>query len=66
MAHGGAGVRALSRALSEAGALADRYGGRAQRLVAYLAQPMWQREPSTLERWGDVARAVGQATGNGS
>jgi probable F420-dependent oxidoreductase len=49
-----------------AGALVDRYRGRADRLVAYLAQPMWQREPSTLERWGDVARAVGQATGNGS
>ena len=37
-------------------ALADRYaGGRADRLVAYLAQPMWQRDPATLERWGDVA-----------
>jgi probable F420-dependent oxidoreductase len=38
------------------GALAERYaGGRADRLVAYLAQPMWQRDPATLERWGDVA-----------
>jgi probable F420-dependent oxidoreductase len=37
------------------GALAARYTGRADRLVAYLAQPMWQRDPSTLERWGDVA-----------
>ena len=35
---------------------AARYaGGRADRLVAYLAQPMWQRDPATLERRGDVA-----------
>jgi probable F420-dependent oxidoreductase len=38
--------------------LAARYTGRAHRLVAYLAQPMWQRDPSTLERWGEVARAL--------
>ncbi len=49
-----------------AAALVDRYRGRADRLVAYLAQPMWQRDPSTLERWGDVARAVGQMTANRS
>jgi probable F420-dependent oxidoreductase len=40
------------------GALAERYRGRAQRLVAYLAQPMWQREPATLQRWGEVARRL--------
>jgi probable F420-dependent oxidoreductase len=45
------------------GALADRYGGRAHRLVAYLAQPMWQRDPASLERWGDVAARLAQGTG---
>jgi probable F420-dependent oxidoreductase len=40
------------------GALLRKYEGRADRLVAYLAAPMWQRDPSTLERWGDVAAAL--------
>jgi probable F420-dependent oxidoreductase len=45
------------------GALTARYGGRAHRLVAYLAQPMWQRDPASLERWGDVAARLRQGTG---
>jgi probable F420-dependent oxidoreductase len=45
------------------GALTERYGGRAHRLVAYLAQPMWQRDPASLERWGDVAAGLRQGTG---
>jgi hypothetical protein len=44
-------------------ALRQRYNGRADRLVAYLAQPMWQRDPSTLERWGDLAGRLRQGTG---
>jgi probable F420-dependent oxidoreductase len=44
-------------------ALTERYGGRAHRLVAYLAQPMWQRDPASLERWGDVAARLRQGTG---
>ena len=38
-----------------AGALLERYSGRADRLVAYHAQAMWQRDPDTLGRWGEVA-----------
>lgn len=38
--------------------LAERYGDRAQRLVAYLAEPMWRRDPATLARWGEVAQAL--------
>ncbi|HKA04309.1 MAG TPA: TIGR03617 family F420-dependent LLM class oxidoreductase, partial [Acidimicrobiales bacterium] len=44
-------------------ALRQRYQGRADRLVSYLAQPMWQRDPSSLERWGDVATRLRQGTG---
>ena len=44
-------------------ALASRYAGRAHRLVAYLAQPMWQRDPASLERWGDVGARLAQGTG---
>jgi len=40
------------------GVLAARYGGRAHRLVAYLAAPMWRSDPGTLERWGEVGRAL--------
>jgi len=45
------------------GALMARYRGRADRLVAYLAQPMWQRDPASLERWGEVAARLRQGTG---
>jgi probable F420-dependent oxidoreductase len=38
--------------------LRAKYEGRADRIVAYLAAPMWHRDPSTLERWGEVARAL--------
>lgn len=41
-----------------ADALRARYTGRAHRLVAYLADEQWRREPTTLERWGEVARAL--------
>jgi hypothetical protein len=43
--------------------LSERYRGRAHRLVAYLAQPMWERSPETLERWGAVAKALAGSSG---
>lgn len=41
-----------------AAALLDRYGGVASRLVMYLAGAGIARTPSTLQRWGEVARQV--------
>ncbi len=38
--------------------LTTRYAGRAHRLVAYLGESMWRRDPATLERWGEVARGL--------
>jgi probable F420-dependent oxidoreductase len=38
--------------------LVDRYGGVATRLVMYLARESIERDPSALQRWGEVARAV--------
>ena len=43
-------------------ALAARYGSRVQRLVAYLAESMWRRDPASLERWGEVARQLQMVT----
>jgi probable F420-dependent oxidoreductase len=40
------------------GVLAERYAGRAHRLVVYLAEPMWRKDPATLDRWGEVAKAL--------
>lgn len=41
-----------------ASALLDRYSGVASRLVMYLAAAGIERDRSTLERWGEVARRV--------
>lgn len=41
-----------------ADALVTRYGGTAARIVMYLAEESIRRDPSTLGRWGEVARAV--------
>lgn len=38
--------------------LIERYRGTATRLVAYLAAAQIERDPATLGRWGEVARAV--------
>jgi probable F420-dependent oxidoreductase len=38
--------------------LIDRYRGTASRLVMYLAEDSIRREPGTIGRWGEVARAV--------
>lgn len=43
--------------------IVDRYQGLADRVVLYFAGTAWQRDPSTLERFGEVARAVHGATG---
>jgi probable F420-dependent oxidoreductase len=45
-----------------ASALKERYQGRADRLVAYLAHAMWQRDPDTLQRWGAVAKKLAQSS----
>ena len=44
-----------------ADALIDRYRGTAARLVTYLTQEGVKRDPSTLGRWGEIARAVAAA-----
>ena len=41
-----------------AGALIDRYGGLASRLVMYLAEESMASDPAALGRWGEIARAV--------
>jgi probable F420-dependent oxidoreductase len=38
--------------------LVDRYGGVAERVIMYFAERHWQRDPSVLDRWGEVARDV--------
>jgi probable F420-dependent oxidoreductase len=43
-----------------AAALDKRYRGVASRLVMYLAEESIASDPSALDRWGEVARAVGQ------
>lgn len=44
-----------------ADALIDRYGGVATRLMMYLAEGQMAADPSSLDRWGEVARAVAAA-----
>ncbi len=39
-------------------ALVARYAGKADRVVAYFAGPMWLGERAALGRWADVAAAV--------
>ena len=41
--------------------LIERYKGIASRLVIYLASHWREVDPKTLERWGEVARAVRKA-----
>lgn len=42
--------------------LVDRYRGHASRLIMYTAGMDYTRDPATLGRWGEVARAVSKAT----
>ncbi|MHB8328167.1 MAG: TIGR03617 family F420-dependent LLM class oxidoreductase [Acidimicrobiales bacterium] len=44
------------------GLLVERYAGVADRLVLYFAGLAWGQDRSRLERWGEVARAVGRLT----
>jgi hypothetical protein len=37
-------------------ALRQRFGGVADRLIVYAASTAWQRDPSVLCRFGEVAR----------
>ena len=41
--------------------LLERYRGTAARLVMYLAEDSIRRDPGTIGRWGEVARAVRSA-----
>lgn len=44
-----------------ADALIERYRGHASRLILYTAGMDYGRDPATLDRWGEVARAVSKA-----
>ena len=44
-----------------ADALIDRYTGTAARVVTYLTQEGIQKNPDTVGRWGEIARAVAAA-----
>jgi probable F420-dependent oxidoreductase len=46
-----------------AGALTERYGEVAARLVMYMGEDSIEAAPGNLERWGEIARAVTGATG---
>lgn len=46
-----------------AGKIVDRYDGVADRVVSYFAGMAWGQDPSSLQRWGEVARAVKSASG---
>lgn len=43
-----------------AGALADRYGGWADRVVLYFAAWEWDRQADRLARWGEVGTALAE------
>lgn len=47
--------------LSEA--LVERYAGVADRLILYFAALAWDRDPTSLRRWGEVAADVAARTG---
>ncbi len=42
--------------------LVDRYDGRAERIISYLTVEDIARNPDQLGRWGEIARAVRDAT----
>ena len=48
-----------------AGALIDRYGGVAHRLVSYFAGTAWQQNRESLSRWSGVAAGLAAADGGG-
>lgn len=43
-------------------AVVDRYDGIADRLILYFAALAWDRDPTSLARWGEVARDVADRT----
>lgn len=40
------------------GRIVERYGGVADRVVLYFAGLAWAQDPSSIERWGELARSV--------
>ena len=44
-----------------ADALVDRYQGTAARVVTYLTQEGLQKDPSSIGKWGEIAKAVASA-----
>jgi hypothetical protein len=42
--------------------LVDRYRATASRLVLYQAEESLRRDPSTIDRWSEVAKAVRAAS----
>jgi probable F420-dependent oxidoreductase len=44
-----------------AGALGERYGGVASRLVMYMGEDSIKADPANVSRWGEVARALSSA-----
>lgn len=46
--------------------LVERYAGSADRLVLYFAGLAWDRDPTSLGRWGEVARDVAARTTPGA
>lgn len=47
------------------GRLVERYADTADRLILYSAGVAWDRDPTVLGRWGEVARDVAARTGGG-
>jgi probable F420-dependent oxidoreductase len=41
-----------------AGRILSRYAGAADRVVMYFSGSMWREDPASIDRWGEVARAV--------
>ena len=40
----------------------DRYHGLAQRIVMYFTYSDWRRDPTSLDRWSEVARDIAART----
>jgi hypothetical protein len=45
-------------------ALAEKYQGKASRIVCYSAAEQWAADPASAERWQDVVREFSQVTGD--
>jgi alkanesulfonate monooxygenase SsuD/methylene tetrahydromethanopterin reductase-like flavin-dependent oxidoreductase (luciferase family) len=45
-------------------ALAEKYQGKATRIICYSAAEQWATDPASVERWQDVVRGFRQVTGD--